>query len=187
MIVVRLLAALVLFIAAPVVYAQSSAPIHACVTAKNGKVRIVPSATSCTDKESALSWNVDGAPQLIGLTTETFTGDEGLLGFTAACQAQYPGTRLCTSQEVIRTTTIPAGLSGSAWVLFTPTGGPGNGTIVDASGVTNSPHLLTCDGWIVAAGNTTGLAVEFSAQNGSFAAQLCSEPRKVSCCGWPSR
>jgi len=73
MVVLRLLTAPVLILMATVSWAQGSGPIHSCVNSKNGKLRIVPSGTTCSKNESPLSWNTDPAPQLIGLTTATFT------------------------------------------------------------------------------------------------------------------
>ena len=35
--------------------------------------------------------------QLVGFTSATFDGSQGVLGFTLACQAEFPGSRMCTS------------------------------------------------------------------------------------------
>ncbi len=44
----------------------------------------------------------------MGFTTATFQGGEGILGFTKACQAEFPETRMCTSVEVMQTVGVPA-------------------------------------------------------------------------------
>ena len=54
--------------------------------------------------------------KMVKEASAAFTGDRGFLGFTGACQSEFPGTRFCDSQEVIQTRTIPAQLEGSAWV-----------------------------------------------------------------------
>ena len=56
--------------------------------------------------------------QLVGFTAAVFLGDTGVLGFTAACQSEFSNAdvRMCTSEEVMTTTTIPSELSGQAWV-----------------------------------------------------------------------
>ena len=56
--------------------------------------------------------------QLKGFTTAALTGGSGVLGFTAACQAQFgAGARMCTSVEVMETVVIPPGLSGTACLI----------------------------------------------------------------------
>lgn len=165
---------------------DSSGPIHACVHLKNGKTRIVEGASSCTSKERHLAWNRESDAQLVGLTAATLKGDAGVIGFTQACQQEFPGTRFCSSQEVVRTIAVPSGLSGSAWVLTSGGVGLGTGVLVDASGAIGSGNNLSCEGWLIGVGNQTGLAVDFGVSAGSFSLQLCSEARKVACCGWPS-
>ena len=61
--------------------------------------------------------------ELVGFTTATFTCDQGVLGFTLACRAQFGSdTRMCNSVEVMRTVNVPSGLSGRAWVRPVPIG-----------------------------------------------------------------
>ena len=62
--------------------------------------------------------------QMVGASTEEVTGDVGVFGMTLACQADFPVSRMCTSEEVMNTVTVPLGQSDSAWVRpsFQPTG-----------------------------------------------------------------
>ncbi len=53
---------------------------------------------------------------VVGFTTATLTGDSGVFARTAACQAEFPNTRVCTSREVLLSRRVPAGLTGTAWV-----------------------------------------------------------------------
>ena len=72
--------------------------------------------------------------QLVGFTSDTFTGGEGVLGFTEACQVEFAESRMCTSVEVMRTTELPIlPEAASAWVR--PAFVPGGGLATDASGV----------------------------------------------------
>ena len=86
--------------------------------------------------------------QLVGFTSTTHTGDEGVLRFTLACQAEFAGSRMCSSQEVLDTTDVPSGLGGYAWVrtTFQPTGS----LKLDASGfydaIGSPTEGLTCEG-----------------------------------------
>lgn len=153
----------------------SADTIHGCVKQKSGKLRIVGDPGQCTDKEAAISWNNEGSqgpegpqgPQgeagpapprfeLVGFTSATFVGDEGVLGFTLACQAQFAGSRMCSSAEVMNTVDVPAGLSSLAWVR--PSFVSISGTqALDASGIYDSGDDLTCRGWRFADSGHSGL------------------------------
>ena len=61
------------------------------------------------------SGSADEAYQLVGFTKAQHPGDVRLFGLTRACQAEFPGSRLCSSVEVMETTAIPDGLEGNAW------------------------------------------------------------------------
>jgi hypothetical protein len=77
--------------------------------------------------------------ELVGFTTTTTTGDMGALGATQMCHAEYPGARLCTSEEVIHTNALYLnGDEDPAWVhpSFSPmTSGSSTAQVLDASGV----------------------------------------------------
>ncbi len=63
--------------------------------------------------------------QLVGFTTAQPVCSNGLFPLTQACQSEFGGdVRMCTSVEVMETTSIPSGLSGWAMVrpVFLPTG-----------------------------------------------------------------
>lgn len=108
--------------------------------------------------------------QLVGFTAQGFIGDTGGLGFTLACQAEFPGSRMCTSEEVLNTVSLPAGLGGPAWVR--PSFQPGGQMVVDASGLwTNNAEHLTCKGW--SDGSTFGQGLGATA-DGSFQFRDCS-------------
>jgi hypothetical protein len=189
MIAIRLMALAGTLGAASLALAQTSGAIHACVNSKSGAIRIVQAVAACSSKESPLSWNAEARAQLVGLTDATLQGDAGALAFTAACQQELPGTHFCSSEEVIRTASLPAGLSGSAWVLFSAVAGSGNGALFDASGIVGAGRSFSCNGWSDAgtpSSPNTALAVEFGSRMGAFSVQTCTEPRKVACCGWPS-
>ncbi|UCE85214.1 MAG: hypothetical protein JSU66_12805 [Deltaproteobacteria bacterium] len=122
--------------------------------------------------------------QLVGFSATRVTGDAGVLGFTAACQSEFPDSRMCTSVEVMETVTLPQGLAGEAWVrpVFQSTTTSGGG--VDASGIRGSVGIeLTCRGWGLA--SVDGLVVD---DQGRFASSVdlasggCETPRAVACC-----
>ena len=90
----------------------------------------------------------DSAPparfQLVGFTSELRTGASGVLNFTLACQAEFPGSRMCTSVEVMETTNVPAGLPPRAWVR--PVFEVSTFTERDSSGATRTFGNLGCQG-----------------------------------------
>jgi hypothetical protein len=131
---------------------------------------------------------VGGCPaspfQLVGFTSATFDGGQGVFTYTAACQAEFPGSRFCTSEEVLNTVSVPLGLSGDAWVrpVFVPFGMNAGGMIVlDTSGRDHTGlSRLSCFGW--SPGGGLGLIVSAV---GGFSFGHCGTPRAVACCGAP--
>ena len=67
----------------------------------------------------------------------------GHFGVTAKCQLDFPNSRMCTLEEVAATTTVPVGLSGSAWV-HSPHSASG-AVIFDATVLPSAG--LNCAGW----------------------------------------
>ena len=121
--------------------------------------------------------------QLVGFTDATFPADTGVLGFTLACQAEFAGSRMCTSNEAMNTLAVPSGLVDRAWVRpsFVPISTGVSGTKVhDASGVRGSVGL-SCEGWSVrsASGQFAGLNV---GATGRFGGGPCDAVRSVACC-----
>ncbi len=122
--------------------------------------------------------------QLVGFTAATFTGDVGLFGLTLGCQEEFAKSRLCVSEEVMETVTVPA-LTGDAWVR--PSFQPHNSNdlakaLLDASGldagVRGDFSSLTCFGW-AETGRFKGLVVTAS---GGFHVLSCGDRRGVACC-----
>ena len=128
--------------------------------------------------------------QLVGFTSTSYTGDTGVLAFTVACQAEFEaGSRMCTSEEVLNTVTVPTALSGSAWVrpVYQPFNAEEDSTstvttrVLDASGrIAGSTVLrgLSCTGW--SDGGGTGLSVDGSGR--FLTTNNCDDPHPVACC-----
>jgi hypothetical protein len=112
--------------------------------------------------------------ELVGFTSATLNGGQGVFAYTQTCQAQFGAqARMCDSLEALRTTNLPAGLVGSAWVrpFFAPTGS----TAIDASGA--MANDLACRGWTFI--GAEGLTVTAA---GGFLGGLCNQARPVACC-----
>ncbi len=127
--------------------------------------------------------------ELTGFTSATMIADgTGVLGLTLACQAEFGSSaRTCTSLEVMRTTNVPSGLTGDAWVL--PSFQPGamayqssssssitKRQALDASGLADTPRDFTVDGW---SGGDDGLTVDAV---GVFGQSPGYTSLSVSCC-----
>ena len=107
--------------------------------------------------------------------TATIAGFEGLFTLMNACDAEFPGSRMCTSREVTETTELPVISSGPrAWVQpvrILPDGR-------DISGAVSASGELSCQGWRVSI--ASGLAVD---RRGQFMGSLnCGSPSRVACC-----
>jgi len=113
--------------------------------------------------------------QLVGFTTATFLGTEGSLGFTRACDAEFPSSRWCTSAEVLDSVSLPA-LSGEAWVRGVFIGANAYEP-VEVTGLLENAGWLTCNYWSNPA--STGFTVSAA---GKFDRMPCSVPRSVACC-----
>ncbi len=125
--------------------------------------------------------------QMMGFSNQTVNGNAGVFGMTEACQASFPASRMCTSEEVMNTVTIPDLDAQNAWVrpAIKPIGTGGLAVIADASGSDSAdgnansvPGDLTCRGW-TRTNNYNGLTVNDS---GGFMPQSCSGARPVACC-----
>ena len=122
--------------------------------------------------------------QLVGKSSQSFRGFEGVVRLNNACSATFPGSRMCTSVEVMETASFTGNLSGSSWVRPTIVGVDSRGTVVDASGVAGSTLRggLSCRGWsarlLVPIGSrgSTGLAIGFGGRIGQAS---CSRPQTV--------
>jgi hypothetical protein len=117
--------------------------------------------------------------QYVGVTTEGFDGGQGVFTYNRACHAAHPGSRMCTSQEIMSTVNPPVvgNPDEKAWVrpVYQPTGSISR---IDVSGASS---VEACEGW--SAGNGYyGLVVQLD--TGSFYAELmeCNIPNKVTCC-----
>ncbi len=120
--------------------------------------------------------------ELVGNTVATFNGAGGLLNFNSDCAVDFPGSRMCTSEEVMGTIDPPT-VSRSSWVrpTFVPTS---DGVNSDISGIqASTPGNLSCKGWIVPGVLIHGLFVSpVPGPTGSIRFGPCDAFRAVACC-----
>jgi len=58
-----------------------------------------------------------GPRHLVGVTQDTFVLDQGLFPLARACHRDFPGSRPCTTAEIVGTVNPPTLPAGQAWVL----------------------------------------------------------------------
>ncbi len=117
--------------------------------------------------------------ELVGFTATTHLGGEGVLAFTAECQTAFASSRMCSSEEILKTVHVPVLPDAEAWVRpsYRPTGSVDR--VVDASGIRFvSPHL-SCTGWRSSTFAASGLIVS---STGRFDQDNCSNSRPIACC-----
>lgn len=114
----------------------------------------------------------------------TFNGAAGVKAYTAACAAEFAGSRMCRSDEILQTDSWPATLNATqAWVAPTIVAWAG-GSAVDASGFVLYSSLVTlsCSAWSgrVSSGYPDyGLTLTDA---GVWGANACDTIQSVACC-----
>jgi hypothetical protein len=121
------------------------------------------------------------AVRYVGATSAMFDGAQGVLTYNNACHGDFPGSRMCTSVEVMETTPYIGGSFPSAYVRPVIVGQNSDGVPFDASGLPEQPTLgpsLSCRGYNDAIA-ARGLIVD---SLGRFSSVVCSLERPVACC-----
>lgn len=157
------------------------------VTQTQGDVTTLQSDLAVLQGTVSSISNSGSSRQLVGFSSGTAAGDAGIKVFTELCDADFAGSGMCTSEEIVKTKSfanLPV-ISTSAWVLPV-LAGSGNGvssgaavpTIELYSGLpSDSSENLTCSGWKNA--GIFGLAVNNAVQ---FLTRDCSIASSVACC-----
>ena len=136
--------------------------------------------------------------EYIGSTSLTLP-DIGIMAMHAMCDAEFEGSRMCRSSDILRNGGDMASLHDDwpAWVQPDLVAGAiherpencshGDCSVLDASGVYmwgyNAPAALSCHAWSSSSDNGTGLVLE---PNGTFGQRECNENTptgiQVACC-----
>ena len=113
----------------------------------------------------------------VGISAARFDGNAGIITFHAACDATFPGSQMCTSEDIILGGTDP-GVETTDQVFVHPVivvYDEDLNMAVDFSGQTATPENLSCRGWSTKDGTTkTGLAIV--ANTGLFTIPGCGFP-----------
>jgi hypothetical protein len=123
--------------------------------------------------------------ELVGYTAIVRNGAQGVLVYNEDCDNRFPGSRICTSGDLLRGN-LPVRFSdptpnATNWILPTVVGTAGTSAI-DASGIVASPGNFTCNGFNSAASTVTGLTANV---NGIIVLASCNGSRSIACCAPP--
>ena len=158
------------FVQAELQEADRGAPAERVVTVSNfPAVQTVAGTVNVGNLPAAARF------QLVGFTKATFTAGQGVLGFTAACQAEFgAGSRMCSVGEVFETTVLPDLSSGAAtaWV--------DQGTAARLAVAGNAWPNQNCIGWrYEVSGTFSGF---FLTKAGKLDTDQCHQLKGVACC-----
>ena len=135
--------------------------------------------------------------ELVGYTSQTMNADDGVFVFIAACQSEFPGSRWCTTADILDSTTVPPAdsLTSRAWVrpTFVPRSTGTEVTIgddnvrylTDISGISGTADTLTCGGF---SGFHSSSGADFFpaalaiTDEGVFVPDLCAGEHSAACC-----
>jgi hypothetical protein len=131
--------------------------------------------------------------ELVGFTTTSTTGsNQGIVGMHELCSLDFPGSRMCTTSDIVRNGVAPGVVLQRGWVHpaavveVTAEGitGPNKGKWLDTvSGARSSfddwRGMLSCFGWTTTGSLVGGLVIFPS---GSLHEDPCSDSRPVACC-----
>lgn len=128
--------------------------------------------------------------EFVGFTNGVYTGGVGVGILNLACGTEYPGSRMCTSQEVILSSTwnLDADPATVGWVqpVYSPhTHQPTTSSNpllrgVDFSGESNSIQGgMACKGWAISFDSHGGLS---TTSDGRFNLATCDSELSVTCC-----
>ncbi len=122
--------------------------------------------------------------RLVGVTEAMFDSGNGVFPLTRACFNNFPGSRICTTQEIIDTVNPPVIPKGLAWVRPSPIylDSKALNAVDVPSGATSRGSMgrtLSCEGYKEL--GSIGLVVD---QDGRFKSHRCHKKLSVACCGF---
>jgi hypothetical protein len=107
--------------------------------------------------------------QLVGFTERLFGGNAGVLNMSIGCQSVFPGSRMCTMEEVNKSLHIPQSRGhGYAWVQ----------NLADHDGMPE----MNCKGWMSVSPDDQGTSIELGECYGGLMMHGCDTRLAVACC-----
>jgi len=117
----------------------------------------------------------------VGSSVTTGAGNQGPVNFSRYCDATFPGSRMCSTVEVIGTLYPPPETTPNAWVRPSFSGYlNAAGEAMDlATGKVMLPDDMNCWAWSTGGELTTGLIVQF---DGTIRPVPCNNFLPIACC-----
>jgi len=140
------------------------------------------------DKISSLSTsNGYNTIKFIGVSEDIHDGDDGVMNMNSSCNKSYPGSRMCTSKEILDSYSISNSIKQYAWIkpVLVPVSMSSQFSgdhffMSDISGKTSSSEYgMSCRGWSNRA-KYYGLSV--GVPDGNITLINCKELQPVACC-----
>ncbi len=120
--------------------------------------------------------------RFVGFTQAQITGDSGAIMLSRTCHAEFPGTRQCTTAEIVETISPPLLPEATGWVRPDQHRPVGNiesmETITGLTSLGGAEADLTCIGFAQVSG--VGIIVN---ERGQFSVHGCGFQFSVACCG----
>ena len=135
--------------------------------------------------ETLQSTSGNALRQYVGVSSGTIDGGQGIRAMTELCHADYPGSRMCMTEEYVKTSNFPTAVAASeAWINTESVRGITTGTGRTyfepylGREIGTHPHGLSCSGWTQS--YLEGMTL--NPQGGFATNRTCSQARPVACC-----
>ena len=121
--------------------------------------------------------------RFVGVTTQTFDGDDGFHAMTTACADEFPGSRMARTEHYFDTNEPPA-IAEEAWILphpllVIPSNNFPDSAVIDVSGtLVDNAQQLNCISWTRNDADIQGTILD---QTGAILKASCSQARSVAC------
>ena len=120
--------------------------------------------------------------EYVGMTTQTVNGGTGILNMNGMCDAQFTGSRMCTSDDIVHSINPNSGDSGYAWLHSNATIQAYSNVstlLYDVLGTMN--RLPNCYGWRSATIGNGGRVMQMF-NGGGASMSNCDDIHPISCC-----
>ena len=133
--------------------------------------------------ETLQSSSGNALPQYVGVSSGTIDGGQGIRAMTELCHADYPGSRMCMTEEYVKTSNFPTAEAGaSAWINPSQLVADSDGWTDNYTGIfLNTPYKLNCRAWGSSSSGWHESGTKVLA-GGSFSNTLCHNALPVACC-----
>ena len=124
--------------------------------------------------------NTDALPQYVGNSSSVSSGGAGIRFLTGLCDSTYSGSRICSTEEYIKTKTFPSEIqNGNAWITTGTVIPEGETYVIEGFTGVRAKYSINCSGY--SSSSTARLGITVS-ETGRFSSSWCHEEGTVACC-----